>query len=363
MDRVPGNRGILPAIPEIKAIPGIAATFIGTVVGAGFASGQEIFQFFSFYGIYGWLGLILAVFLLGFSGVRVFQVGAILKPQSYRDFLIYITGARWAAVLDFLLLVFLIMLIGVMFAGCGAIFETMNLDYWLGIAATALCLITVLCRELSGIIRINLIIVPLMFAGAIFVTIFSLKMGEMKPVTNHGVFQWILAALQFSAYNLVLAIPVLLSLGKKYPDRTLLNVGGWLGSVGLGIMAGLIHWAILVNFHTIQNNALPMAELAKYAGTWVYWGYAVVLWGEMFSTLLANTYGVAQRLAVVTGWPFRGWVFILTFIGIAIGRIGFVNLIARGYPLFGFICLAILILLIRKPLPSLSFSGNNRHKK
>jgi uncharacterized membrane protein YkvI len=362
MDRGAEKRGVFPTSSKIQSIPGIAATFIGTVVGAGFASGQEILQFFGIYGWYGWLGIILAVFLLGFAGVKVFHMGAILKPKSYRDFLIYIMGDRLASVMDFLLLFFLVILIGVMFAGCGAIFETMNLNYWAGILATALCLIVVLCRELSGIIRINLIIVPLMFAGAIFVTVFSLKIGEIKPVTDGNAFHWILAALQFSAYNLVLAIPVLLSLGKKYPARPILQAGGWAGSIGLGVMAGLIQWAILVNFYTIQNCDLPMAVLAKFAGVWVYWGYAVVLWGEMFSTLLANTYGVAQRMAVVTGWPFRVWVFILTTGGIVIGQIGFVNLIARGYPLFGWICLIILILLMGKPLPSLSFSGNKRYK-
>lgn len=357
MSRDSNDRGVY------AVIPGITATFIGTVVGAGFASGQEILQFFSVHGWYGWLGLILAIFLLGFSGVKVFQIGAILKPESYRDFLAHIMGGRCAAALDYLLLVFFTVLIGVMFAGCGAIFESMNLNYWLGIVATALCLITVLLRELTGIIRINLIIVPLMFAGAIFVTVLSLKTGEMKPVADGNNFRWILAALQFSAYNLVLAVPVLLSLGKKYPIRIVLRSGGWLGSIGLGLIAGLIHWAILANFYSIQKSPLPMAELAKNAGIWVYWGYAVVLWGEMFSTLVANTYGVAQRLAAVTGWPFRGWVFILTFTGIAIGKIGFVNLIARGYPLFGIVCLVILILLIGKPLPSLSFSGIKHHKK
>ena len=36
----------------------VAATYIGTVIGAGFASGQEILQFFSVFGNMGILGLI-----------------------------------------------------------------------------------------------------------------------------------------------------------------------------------------------------------------------------------------------------------------------------------------------------------------
>ena len=354
------NERDLKTGPAVRIIPGIAATFIGTVVGAGFASGQEIYQFFSIHGRFGWLGLILAVLLLGFSGVKVFRSGAILKPESYRDFLLYLLGPRLAAVMDFLLVTFFIVLIGVMFAGCGAIFETMNLNYWVGVLFTGLCLIMVLFQGLSGIIGINLIIVPLMIVGSTSISIFSLATGTIKSVTNQHHLGWILAALQFSAYNLVLSIPVLLSLGKKYPAAKLLKASGWLGSIGLGIMAGLIHWALLVNFNSIQRCVLPMAFLANFAGKGIYWSYAVVLWGEMFSTLLANTYGVAQRLTAATGWPFSAWVVILTLTGIVIGKIGFVNLIAGGYPLFGYICLIILMILILRPLPSLRDSGKNR---
>ena len=116
----PGNDGDLKTDSAARVIPGIAATFIGTVVGAGFASGQEIYQFFSIHGWFGWLGLILAVLLLGFSGVKVFQIGANLKPKSYQDFLLFLLGPRLAAVMDLLLVTFFIVLIGVMFAGCGA---------------------------------------------------------------------------------------------------------------------------------------------------------------------------------------------------------------------------------------------------
>ena len=239
------------------------------------------------------------------------------------------------------------------------IFETMNLNYWAGVLLTGLCLIIVLFRGLSGLIGINLLIVPLMLVGSSLISIYSLSAGTIKIVTNQPHFGWVLAALQFSAYNLVLAIPVLLSLGKKYPAQKLLKASGWLGSIGLGVMAGLIHWALLVNFNSIQRCVLPMALLANFAGKGIYWGYAVVLWGEMFSTLLANTYGVAQRMAVATGWPFYTWVVILTLTGIAIGKIGFVNLIAGGYPLFGYICLIILIILMLKPL---TFSLKDRQK-
>ena len=71
---------------------GIAATLIGTVVGAGFASGQEVFHFFSRFGRAGWGGILLATILLGMAISQVFKIGLQLRTNSYRDFLAHLLG-------------------------------------------------------------------------------------------------------------------------------------------------------------------------------------------------------------------------------------------------------------------------------
>jgi uncharacterized membrane protein YkvI len=328
-------------------VPGIAATFIGTVVGAGFASGQEIYQFFSIHGLPGFWGVLLAIILLGIGGDKIFRMGCTLKPESYKDLLTYLLGSRLVHLADLFLFLFFTILIGVMFAGSGTIFKEMGLGYWTGIVITGLLLVLVLFRELPGLISANLVVIPLMFAGSIGISIYAIcTRCATTTTTTH--FNWILASSQFSAYNLILSVPVLLSLAKQYPFRHVLKLGSWLGSIGLGLMAGFIHWSIISHLPHLKISPLPMIDLAKSVGTWAYWAYALVLWGEMFTTLLANTYGVAQRLVSLTGWPFQGWVIILTLVGILIAEAGFINLIAGFYPLYGYVCLVILILVFVK---------------
>lgn len=41
----------------------VAATYVGAVMGAGFASGQEIQQFFARFGYWGLVGVVLSSFL------------------------------------------------------------------------------------------------------------------------------------------------------------------------------------------------------------------------------------------------------------------------------------------------------------
>ncbi len=335
----------------LEIIPGIAATFVGTVVGAGFASGQEIYRFFSIQGLQGCLGVICSIFLLGAFGERVFRIGIAIRPKSYKEFFNFSLGSGLAGVADLIISVFLIILIGVMFAGCGAIFEELGLGYWIGILLSSVMVVLVLLKGLPGLIFANLIIVPLMFGGALTVSLYAIQTRCAIPLSKTADLNWILAAVQFSSYNLVLAIPVLLSLCQKYPQITHLKLGGWLGSLVLGIMAGLIHWSIIFHLPHLQQSPLPMVDLARLAGNWVYLAYAMVLWCEMLTTLLADTYGVAQRLAVATGWPFHLWILVLTLAGILIGEIGFSNLVSKFYPLFGYFCLVILFFVIVKRVP------------
>ncbi len=335
----------------IPIIFGIAATFVGTVVGAGFASGKEIYRFFSIQGLQGCLGVICSIFLLGIFGEKVFRIGLTIKPKSYKEFFNICLGPGLSGIADLIISVFFIVLVGVMFAGCGAIFEELGFGYWMGIIISAVMVIMILSKDLSGLISANLIIVPIMFCGALTVSLFAIQNRCTAPLSNTADFNWFLAAVQYSSYNLVLAVPVLLSLCRRYPMVTHLKLGGWLGSLILGVMAGLIYWSIVYHLPHLRQSQLPMVDLARLGGGWLYVVYSMVLWCEMLTTLLANTFGVAQRLVAATGWPFRFWIVILTFTGIIIGQIGFSNLVTKFYPLFGYFCLAILFLLGVKKFP------------
>jgi uncharacterized membrane protein YkvI len=328
-----------------RAVAGIAATLIGTVVGAGFASGREIWQFFARFGTAGLFGLVFTVILLGVTTSRVFQIGLRLKTNSYREFLAYLMGPRWLAGGDLFFSLFLMLLVGVMFAGSGAVFAVLRLKRAVGVVLTGLLAVVVLSRGLSGMVKVNLCFIPLLFVFCVIITGATFCPGAVRagplPSASEG---WLLAALQFTAYNVVLAVPVLLALAQAFPDPVALRLGSWSGSVILGVMAVLIHGALCANFRAVYQSALPLVVLAKQAHVMVFRVYILVLWGEMLTTLLANLYSVGQRLCGRGGWSFQSWTIILCLAGMAISYGGFARLIAIFYPIYG--CLS-LVLLVR----------------
>ena len=60
---------------------------IGTIIGAGFASGQEIYSFFNIYKENGFLGIILASILIGLVMYKVIKMSDKLNTESYKDLL------------------------------------------------------------------------------------------------------------------------------------------------------------------------------------------------------------------------------------------------------------------------------------
>ena len=68
---------------SIKAI----FVIIGTIIGAGFASGQEIYSFFNVYGVNGILGIVLSCVLIGFVIYRVLIKSKNKEINSYNDLL------------------------------------------------------------------------------------------------------------------------------------------------------------------------------------------------------------------------------------------------------------------------------------
>ena len=61
----------------------ISFAFIGTVVGAGFASGQEAMLYFSAFGTQGMWGAVLGSVLMLIAGVTILQLGSFFQAKEH----------------------------------------------------------------------------------------------------------------------------------------------------------------------------------------------------------------------------------------------------------------------------------------
>lgn len=78
----------------------IAGAFVSLVVGAGFASGQEIMQYFTSFGLMSVFGCIVATIIFTMLGMTLAQIGSDLQTSSHKEGIHFIGGRFFGPVLD-----------------------------------------------------------------------------------------------------------------------------------------------------------------------------------------------------------------------------------------------------------------------
>lgn len=341
---------------ETKNILRVAATYIGTVIGAGFASGQEILRFFTLFGLKGIWGLVFCTVLFAFLGVLLLFLGQRLKAASYKDILIFACGPKLGRVMDLLMTVFLFGALSVMLAGAGAIFtEQLGLPAVTGAVLTLILSVITVLYGLSGIIRANMVVVPVMILLGLTVSMQEIHANKILmalenffPVTRPAAPNWFLSAILYLSFNLALSLPVLAPLGKETsPGRTLI-FGGLLGGTLLGALALTMNFALLSAYPASAGFQVPMLLIASNKSPLLLAGYIFVLWAEIYTTIIGNLFGLGSRLAEFTGCPYRLTVPAIMAGALIFSQLGFARLVTHLYPLFGYIAMVFISCLIAR---------------
>lgn len=329
----------------------IAAAYIGTVVGAGFASGQEVLQFFGYFGLPGLVGLVIAAGLLVWFGYAILELGRRLKADSHLPVIRY-AGGRWVgSLIDWVITFFLFGGMVTMAAGAGAVFvEQFGVSFfWGSLAMTAATLLTVLLG-ISGVITSISLIVPLLLVTVLGVALYTIVTGYSALASSLAGYSnpagapvpfWPFTSILYASYNLVLAVAILAPLGAM-STRERLRSGAILGGIGLGIGAAAIDLAILAHIGSASLYQVPMIYVAGSISPAVRLAYTVILLAEVYTTAVGSLYGFAARLGKQGTARYR-WVTIGTgAAAFAFSQFGFSNLVGTLFPAVGLAGLAML---------------------
>ncbi|WP_270406203.1 hypothetical protein [Paenibacillus timonensis] len=318
----------------------IAFTYIGTVVGAGFATGQEILQFFTRYGKWGVLTILLSTVLFVWLGTKMMLLARDIKAVSYEDLNRRLFGERVGKALSLFTLIVLIGVNSVMLAGAGSVFmEHLGLHYQTGLWITLIFTYLLLGRGINGVLQLNSIVVPMMLILSLaIITNTAGSPGAARFLTLETDTALIAAwasPLMYSAFNLSMAQAVLVPIGSHTESRRVIVLGGVLGGLGVGFMLMAGHFALSAYMPGIVQYEIPMGSIAQQLGTTIQLIYVLLIFMEIFSTFVADVYGVTlqlqQRIQVP---PMLISVTILCICYIT-SQFGFSSLLSVLYPVFG----------------------------
>lgn len=329
----------------------IAATYIGTVVGAGFASGQEVLQFFGYFGLPGIAGLAVTTVLLVLFGYMILDLGRRLNADSHLPVIRY-AGGKWiGTAIDWVITIFLFGGLVTMGAGAGAIFtEQFGLSFfWGSLAMIVVSFITVL-TGIAGVVTSISFVVPLLLTAVFGVAIYTIAadfgtlVSTLRTYVNPGgapVPFWPLTALLYVSYNLVLAVAILAPLGTMSSARRL-KMGAILGGIGLGMGAAAINLSILTYIRRAADFEIPMIYVAGTISPLVRIGYTIILLAEIYTTAVSSLYGFVARLSKQGTARYR-WIAVgASTAAFGLAQFGFSNLVGTLFPAVGFAGLLLL---------------------
>ncbi|MGM0471145.1 MAG: YkvI family membrane protein [Bacillota bacterium] len=324
-----------------QAVLQITTTYIGAVIGAGFASGQEILQFFSRYQAWGYLGVILYGILFAVVGYLVFSLSLKFKLYSYDQLFYWIDQRLLGLVSDLSLLFFLLASFVVMLSGSGEIlFYYFGLAKNWGIILSILVVIWAISFGIKGVMRLNLILIPGLIVVIIATFILNLEPRSLVNLGHHSTAKlqsgsWFYYAINYFIYNFFLALPVLTALPTQIKDRGVLKRGSYLAGLILASLGLVINSLLVQNLGLVEDSQLPMLELLYYKSASLYLIYSLILLMAMLTTATSSCYGLVMRLRDKVRLDKKWLLISIAGVGFFLAKFNFAALVAVVYPLLG----------------------------
>ncbi|MGO4730038.1 YkvI family membrane protein [Paenibacillus sp. 2KB_22] len=322
----------------------IAFTYIGTVVGAGFATGQEILQFFTQYGKWATVTIGLSTILFVWLGTKMMLIAHDTGSRSYEDLNKHLFGPKAGKWITWVTLLILIGVNSVMLAGAGSVFvEHLGLHYQTGLIVTLVGTYLLLGRGIQAILQMNSIVVPMMLLlSLLMITSTIHHPGASRFITlttdSNPIQVW-LSPLLYSSFNLALAQAVLVPVGNQIRSRNVLKWGGVLGGIGVGFMLMAAHFAMSAQMPGIIQFEIPMGSIAFQLGWAVQSVYVSLIFMEIFSTFVADIYGMTLQLRQHIRVHPRFITLTIMLLCYSLSQFGFSSLLSILYPIFGSLAL------------------------
>jgi uncharacterized membrane protein YkvI len=328
----------------------LAAVFIGTIVGAGLASGEEITLFFTRYGYKSFYGLIICFLIYILMGFFTVNISVKYKLNSYNEFIKLVSPGFLGFLIDKLTGLFLLSGASIILAASGALFnQYFHISKWFGITLMLLISLYTLMRNTEGLIEINSFIVPSLIT--IITTIFILYILFSKDMVNSSYIKsipnfktnWVGSTLLYAGFNILSCSGVLVPLSSELKDRNTLQWGVFLGATILTIIAFMLNSMLLLNVPYIFKYDIPLLYIANRFGFFIQILLLMVMWLEMFSTEVSDVYSLGKTISHVLNISYEKSVILVLLLAVPISQFGFVNLITYIYPAFGFVSIVFML--------------------
>ncbi|SHE92258.1 YkvI family membrane protein [Clostridium fallax] len=349
---------------SVKSVIMFSGAILAFLIGSGFATGQEVLQYFAGFGFFGIAGAFLTLILLAYVCASFLMVGQRNHFEKGGDIYSYYCGKYVGKFFDYFSVLFCFLSFTVMIGGAGA---TLNEHYGLpvsvgGIIMGVLAIITVI-MGLDKIVNVLGKLGPIIVAIAILLGIFSIvkNFSSLSPeIVNPAVEKlasegklitvsssWISVVFSYVGFCMLWLASFLGIMGTKAQSQKEARLGGIGGGVAFSIGVMVVALGLMGCIHIVAGTEIPMLQIAKditpYFGTL----FAVIIMAGIYTTSVPLLYNVSGRFTEDGSKQFKISTIILAIVGVIIGLyLPFSKLINIIYGINGYVGAILLIIMI-----------------
>lgn len=326
----------------------IAGAYIAWIMGSGFATGQEIFQFFTSYGYMSYV--ILAINLAGFLlvGTVILEAGQAHRDIEGFNHFEYFCGKKIGTFYSWFLPLNMFGGLSIMISGAGT-----TLNEYFGINHIVGAVIMAALAFMSYAIGFERFVKIASFTGPVIIC-FTLTVGLITVFRNSGDISsiadcasgmeakqpvpfWWLSALLYISYNLWAGSKYYTALGSGAPSLKEARLGAVIGTLALMLGVLLMNTAMLTEVREVLAFGVPTLYLAKQISYILGALFSIILLMGIFGSSSAMLWMVCDKFTVQGTRRGNITALIVTAAAFVLGLFPFASLIGVIYTISGYV--------------------------
>ena len=326
----------------------IVFVILGTMIGAGFASGQEMYLFFFSYGIEGIIGILISCFIVGFVIYKALQILNTNEINTYKDFLDILlkskSGKNYEKTKDVINIVIntlILITFFIMIAGFGAYFEQQfGINSLIGSTILSILCLTIFMTSVKGFVKANEFLVPVLISFLVIIGLINLKDINLFELENYIIrvnnSNYVLSAILYSSYNCIFLLPVLVTVKKYIKNKSQILAISIISTLIILVLSILVFFILVrvdVDISKLEMPAVYVVSKIFYLLKYVY-GFIVL--GSIFTTSISLGESFLQN-TTKNKKSYTQISVIMCITSVLISKIGFSNLVSSLYPIFGYL--------------------------
>lgn len=292
-----------------KDIFAFGGAIMAFVIGAGFASGQEVMQFFTHLGLWGSLCAgATAMVLFSWFGAVLLEDGRQLQLEDANAIFAHYCGKHIGIFFEWFVPVLLFLVVSIMLSGAGAtVSEHYGINPNVGRIAMGIATLLTVLLGLKKLVNIIGNIGPVIIAFTMVMGIVSIAQNPgglaiadkvLKTIDVPGASDnWLLSGILYAAFSLVGLMPFIAGMGKQAKSKTDTLFGGIFGGVAFVFGGMILSTGLLANIEKVYDKQIPSLAIAAEILPFVASIFALVLLLGIYTTAVPMLWTAVNRIS------------------------------------------------------------------